>query len=120
MGTTAVASDDRPGLRPADMVLMSGATLACAVLALSGRWVPGGERSALAFGFLAAGLPLLRWLAGRFPRARVFDVAASLWLGLAAPLGHANLGPLVDVVSPRLHDRQLALLDLRVFHGHPS
>ncbi|HEY8212176.1 MAG TPA: phosphatase PAP2 family protein [Myxococcaceae bacterium] len=112
--------DERPGLRPADVVLMSGATLACAVLVLSGRWVPGWERSALTFACLATALPLIRWLAGRFPSARAFDAAASLWLCVAAPLGHASLGPVVDAVSPRLRDRELALLDLRVFHLHPS
>lgn len=115
-----VSPEERPGLRPADVVLTSGATLGCAVLVLSGRWVPGWERSALAFASLACALPLLRWLAGHFPRIRLFDAAASLWLCVAAPVGHASLGAVVDVVSPRLYDRELALLDLRVFRLHPS
>ncbi|HYV50208.1 MAG TPA: phosphatase PAP2 family protein [Myxococcaceae bacterium] len=115
-----VSPDDRPGLRPADVVATSGATLACAVVVLSGRWVPGWERSALTFGLLAAAVPLLRWLAMRFPRVRAFDAAASMWMGLAAPLGHTQLGPVVDAVSTHLHDRDLALWDLRVFGGHPS
>ena len=111
---------ERPGLRPADVVLMSGSTLACAVLVLAGRWVPGWWQSALAFAFIAAGLPLCRWLSGRFRRAWFLDVLASFWLGLAAPLGHASYGPVVDVVTPGLRDRELALLDLRLFRGHPS
>src|SRR5262245_56411614 len=105
MGETMV---DRPGLRRADRVLMSGATLACAVLVLAGRWVPGWGWSALAFAFIAAGLPLCRWLAGRFPRARFLDVVASFWLGLAAPLGHTSYGPVVDAVTLGLRDRELA------------
>lgn len=115
-----MGTEDRPGLRPADMVMMSGASLACAVLVLSGRWVPGWERSTLAFAFIAGALPALRWLSGRFPRAVFFDMTASFWLGVAAPLTHTSFGPVVDAVTPRLHDRDLALLDLRLFHGHPS
>src|SRR5262245_52841238 len=110
----------RPGLRPADVVLMSGATLACAVLVLAGRWVPGWERSALWFALIAAGLPAVRWLSGRFPRARCWDALASFWLGVAAPLGHASYGPVVTAVTPRLYDRELALVDLRLLHAHPS
>lgn len=115
-----VGPDDRPGLRPADVVVTSGATLACAVVVLSGRWVPGWERSALTFGLLAAAVPLLRWLAGKLPRVRALDFAASMWMGLAAPVGHTQLGPVVDAVSSRLHDHELAAWDLRVFGGHPS
>ncbi|HVE85727.1 MAG TPA: phosphatidic acid phosphatase, partial [Myxococcales bacterium] len=112
---------EKPGLRPADVVMTSATALCCAVLLLSGRWVPGWERSALAFAGLAAGLPLLRFLASRLPRARAgLDAAASFWLGVAAPVAHQCFGPVVDVLTPRLYDRQLALWDLRLFHAHPS
>jgi PAP2 superfamily protein len=115
-----VSTDDGSRLRPADVVVTTGATLACAVLLFSGQWVPGWQRSALVFGVLAAAVPLLRWLAGRFPRVPAFGAVASMWMGLAAPVGHSQMGPVVDAVSRRLHDQDLALWDLRVFGVHPS
>src|SRR5262249_18714775 len=98
----------------------TGATLAFAVVMVSGRWVPGWQASAAAFVCIAAGVPLLRWLAGRFPRARVFDAGASFWLLIAAPLAHRSYGPVVDTVSVGLRDGDLAVMDLRLFHLHPS
>jgi len=102
------------------VVLTSGATCALAVLLLSGRWVPGWIGSAVAFAAIAAGPPLFRWLSTLSARARSLEVVADLWLVLAAPLGHRSLGPVVDAVTPRLFDRQLALLDLHLFRQHPS
>jgi len=107
-------------LRLADVVLTSVSTLVVAYLVIAGRWVPGWWRSAIAFAVIAVGAPLLRGLALRFPKWRVFDFLASVWVLPAAGIGHFHFGALVDAVHPRLLDKYLYLADLRLFGTTPS
>jgi len=115
----AVREEGLP-LRLADVVITSAAMVAVLLVVVLGRWMPGWWRSALAFLGIAVGAPLLRGLALRFPKARVFDFLASVWILPAAGIGHFHLGPLVDAVHPRLLDKYLYLADVRLFGTTPS
>ena len=116
----AAAREDGLPLRLSDLVTTSAATLVVAYLVIAGRWVPGWWKSAIAFSLIAVGAPLLRALAMRLPRWRVFDFLASVWILPAAGLGHFHYGQLVDAVRPQLLDRYLYVADLRLFGTSPS
>jgi hypothetical protein len=107
-------------LRLADVVLTSVATLLVAYLVLAGRWVPGWWQAALVYALIAVGAPLLRALALRFPRVRLFDLLASVWILPSAGLGHFHFGTVVDAVRPGLKDQALYLADLRLFGTTPA
>lgn len=107
-------------LKPTDVVVTTMASFAAAYLVISARWVPGWERSAIAFAIIGAGPVLFRWLHSRYPNAKAFDVAASFWLMPSVIFGHFHLGPILDAVHPRLLDHALATADLRIFGAHPS
>lgn len=107
-------------LRLVDVVVTAFGTLAAAYLTFFARWVPGWEKSAIAYAVMALGPPVLRGLASKYPKRRVFDVLASFWMLPCVIAGHFALEPLVDALHPRLLDPVLARADLRIFGAHPS
>lgn len=114
------AKEEGLPLRLADVVITSVATLVVAYVALAGRWVPGWWRTVLAFTVIAVGAPIFRALALKWPRRRIFDLAASIWILPSACLGHFHFGVVVDAVKPVLLDRYLAYADLRLFGTTPG
>jgi hypothetical protein len=107
-------------LRLVDVVITLLGTLASAYLVLAGRWVPGWLPSAIVYAVIAAGPPVLRAVARRFPNRPGLDLMASFWLLPSVIAGHCFLGPVADAVNPRLMDAYLAYADQRVFGGSPS
>jgi len=107
-------------LRLVDIVLTLSGTLAAAYLVIAGRWVPGWLPSAIAFAIIAAGAPILRAVARKYPQRPGLEMAASFWLLPSVIAGHCFLGPLTDAVNPRLMDAYLAYADQRVFGVVPS
>jgi hypothetical protein len=103
-----------------DVVLTSMGTLAGAYLLFFARWVPGWGYAGATFTLIALGPPVFRALARRYPRNKVFDIAASFWLLPSVIATHFALEPLVDALHPRLLDPVLARADLRLFGVHPS
>jgi PAP2 superfamily len=100
------------------VTMMAGA--ASVFLATAGRWVPGAAESALVLGGFALGPPLLWALRARWPRAQPLLILEAFWLLPVVAIAHGYLGPLVDAVNPRLMDRELAQLDVRLFGEAPS
>jgi hypothetical protein len=115
-----VEAEEGLPLRLVDLVLTLTGTLAASYLLLAGRWVPGWAGAAAVYALIAAGPPILRAVARKFPDRPGLDMAASFWLLPSVIAGHCFLGPLVDAVNPRLMDAYLAYADVKIFGGHPS
>lgn len=104
----------------ADVVITSTATFAAAYLWLVASWAPGALFSGIGFAIIAAGAPVFRALAQRYPGRKVFHHVAAFWLLPAAAFGHSLLNPVIDAANPRLLDRYLALADHWLFGANPS
>lgn len=107
-------------MRWADVVVTTMSTLACLYLITEGRWLPGWEASAVTFGVMALGPPVLRALTLRYPKILPLRWAAAFWLLPCIALGHGALKPLVDGLNSRLMDSYLAQADLRIFGFFPG
>ncbi|MGA9524828.1 MAG: phosphatase PAP2 family protein [Myxococcaceae bacterium] len=118
--TAPGGGDEALQLRGVDVVVTSMASFASAYVLLIGHWAPRANIAAAVFAVIAAGPPIFRWLARRYPHRGIFDFIASVWLMPSVIFAHGSLGPLVDAVNPRLADGYLARADLKLFGVHPS
>jgi len=114
-----VAPLTRP-LRWVDLLIVCLAGFAALFLTLDGRWIPMAGRAIAIFAGLAVGVPVLRFLALKWPAFKPFDVVGSLWVLVCAGLAHGAMQVLVDGLHPVLFDAYLARADLRLFGGYPS
>lgn len=119
-GARAKRREEGLPLRLHDVVITLMASLAFAHLLFGARDLPGAGSAIFWFGLIAAGAPLLRFLAQRFPRIRGFDLVASFWPLWAIGIAHANMGPVIDSLNLRLLDASLAHADLKLFGVHPA
>jgi hypothetical protein len=103
-----------------DALLVGVSALGALYLLLDGRWVPHSARSIALLSTLALGLPFLRFASKRWPRVRIFDLLASLWVLPGAALAHSAMQGLCDAAHPILLDAMLARADLYLFHLFPA
>lgn len=101
--------------RHVDVVLMAACSVAALVCVGPARWAPNSTRSAVLFGLMALGVPLLRILEARFPRQQLIAIAADFWLLPVSALSHGWLGPIVDWMNPLVKDAQLIAVDEQLF-----
>jgi hypothetical protein len=107
-------------LRGVDIVILVSCSLAALALVGPARWVPGAGTAALWFSVFALGPLVLRTLESRFPRQRLLAFLASFWMLPVVSIGHGQLAPLVDALTPGLKDAQLAAMDLQLFGVHAA
>jgi hypothetical protein len=108
------------GVRLHDLLIVSVSAASAIYLLLDGRWVPHVGQSIALFSIIALGLPVLRALARRWPKVRLFDLLASLWILPSAGMAHSAMQGLLDAAHPVLLDAMLARADLFLFHAFPA